>query len=132
MKIVIAGSRSIGLVNRVYRYELTYPYLELYRPLYTEIVSGVCSRGADQAGEAYARYRGIPIKQFPADWDRYHKAAGYRRNAQMAEYADMLIALWDGRSNGTRHMINLMFKLRKPTNIHIIANPTQPEAYLSF
>ncbi|NCE77236.1 DUF2493 domain-containing protein, partial [Anaerotruncus sp. X29] len=51
-----------------------------------EIVSGT-ARGADQFGEQYAASRNIPVKQFPADWKRYGKAAGYRRNAQMADYA---------------------------------------------
>ena len=71
-----------------------------------EIVSGT-ARGADQTGEAYAISRGIPIKRMPAQWDRYGKSAGYRRNEEMAAYADALLAFWDGESRGTRHMINI-------------------------
>ena len=71
-----------------------------------EIVSGT-ARGADQLGERYAIERGLPVKQFPADWDRYGKSAGYKRNAQMAEYADAAVIFWDGTSRGSKHMIEL-------------------------
>ena len=55
----------------------------------------------------YANERGYPIKQFPADWNKYGKSAGYKRNEEMAKYADALIAFWDGKSKGTKHMIDL-------------------------
>ena len=71
-----------------------------------EIVSGT-AKGADSLGEQYATEHGYSIKQFPADWDIYGKSAGYRRNKEMAEYADALVAFWDGVSPGTKHMIDL-------------------------
>ena len=70
-----------------------------------EIVSGK-AKGADQLGEAYAKLKGYQIKEFPADWDNLGKSAGFKRNVQMAEYADALIAFWDGKSKGTKHMID--------------------------
>lgn len=72
----------------------------------TEVVSG-CAQGADAHGETVARSMGIPVSRFPADWKQYGKSAGIRRNAQMAEYADALIAVWDGESRGTKNMIEL-------------------------
>lgn len=71
-----------------------------------EIVSGT-ARGADQLGERWARENQVSLTQFPADWDRYGKSAGYRRNEQMAKYAHTLLAAWDGKSRGTGHMIDL-------------------------
>jgi len=71
-----------------------------------EIVSGAY-KGADLLGEWYAAERNYSIKQFPADWRRYGKSAGYKRNAEMASYADILIAFWDSESKGTKHMIDL-------------------------
>ena len=68
------------------------------------IVSGG-ARGADSLGEQYAVDHGYKIKEFPARWDQYGKSAGFRRNVQMAENADCLIAFWDGQSHGTEHMI---------------------------
>ena len=69
-----------------------------------EIVSGG-ARGADALGERYARERGRRLKVFPADWKKWGAAAGPIRNGQMADYADALIAFWDGKSAGTRDMI---------------------------
>ena len=46
------------------------------------------------------------MRVFPADWDKYGKRAGYLRNVQMAEYADALLAFWDGESRGTKNMID--------------------------
>lgn len=70
------------------------------------IISGT-ARGADTLGEHYARERGYTLRKFPADWDQFGKSAGYRRNCQMADNADALIAFWDGQSAGTRHMIEI-------------------------
>ena len=71
-----------------------------------EIVSGT-ARGADKLGEKYAREKNYQIHRFVAQWDKFGKSAGYRRNAEMADFADMLIAFWDGESKGTSHMIDL-------------------------
>ena len=70
-----------------------------------EIVSGKAS-GADALGERYAQEKGYKVAAFPADWNRYGRSAGPRRNRQMAEYADALIAFWDGQSRGTKNMID--------------------------
>jgi len=69
-----------------------------------EIVSGGAA-GADALGERYARERGRSLKVFPAEWKKWGAAAGPIRNSRMADYADALIAFWDGRSAGTRDMI---------------------------
>ena len=63
----------------------------------TEIVSGG-AKGVDRLGEWYARQRGLPCKAFPAQWAKYGKSAGPIRNAEMAEYADYGVAVWDGVS----------------------------------
>lgn len=69
----------------------------------TEVVSGR-ARGADTAGEDWALVNGVPCAMFPADWS-LGKSAGHRRNCDMAAYAQALIAIWDGTSRGTKHMI---------------------------
>jgi hypothetical protein len=48
----------------------------------------------------------VPLKIFPAQWSIYGKGAGYIRNREMAQYADALIAFWDGKSKGTKNMID--------------------------
>ena len=80
-----------------------------------EIISGAAN-GADRLGEAFAKKYGIPVKRFPARWGKYGKSAGYIRNRIMAEYAaksdelGVLIAFWDGKSRGTKMMIDLANK----------------------
>ena len=72
-----------------------------------EIVSGGCS-GADRLAEVFARRNGISLKVFRADWKKYGRAAGPIRNRDMAEYVGatgFLVAFWDGKSRGTKHMI---------------------------
>lgn len=70
------------------------------------VVCGM-ARGADTLGEQYAKDRGYRVNYYPADWNAYGKAAGYKRNEQMAQNADALVAFWDGKSRGTKHMIDL-------------------------
>ena len=101
-KVIIAGSRSFN------DYNLLESKLDFYLSQRSdvEIVSGTCY-GADKLGEIYAIKHKLPIKQFPADWNKYGKSAGYRRNSQMADYADACVVFWDGKSKGAQHMINL-------------------------
>ena len=79
------------------------------------IISGT-ARGADKLGEQYAKIAGYELSKFPADWDGLGKRAGYVRNAEMAKFAveddnyGVLIAFWDGKSRGTKHMIDLANK----------------------
>lgn len=80
------------------------------------IVSGM-ARGADRMAYDFANLNGVVVHEFPADWDRYGKAAGYRRNADMAAFSDGLLAFWDGKSRGTQNMIDTMKKLGKPVSI---------------
>lgn len=69
----------------------------------TEIISGH-ARGADQIAEMYADEKGIPVRVFPADWDKYGKKAGYIRNKKMLDEGqpDLVIAFPGGR--GTEMM----------------------------
>ena len=83
-----------------------------------EIVSGG-ARGADALGERYAQERGYGLKVFPAEWNKWGRAAGAIRNGQMADYADALIAFWDGRSAGTRDMIRKARERNLKTDVKI-------------
>ena len=82
----------------------------------TEVVSGRAP-GADRLGEVYALKKRLPCRTFPADWKAYGKGAGHIRNGTMAQIAECGIALWDGTSPGTRHMIETMAKAGKPVYI---------------
>jgi len=70
------------------------------------IVSG-CASGADALGERFAREHNLVVELHPADWERHGRSAGPIRNAEMADVADALIAFWDGKSRGTKSMIEI-------------------------
>lgn len=116
MKIIIAGSRSVTpeeFVEAIEKSNLV--------TLATEIVTGKAS-GVDTYGELYGRLLGLPIVEFPADWDnvgvpeafvrkrkdgsKYNTKAGFIRNTEMARYADGLVLIWKNNSNGSRDMLD--------------------------
>ena len=113
-RVIIAGSRGITTLSLVSEAVSASGFTP------REVVSGG-ARGVDLLGEQWARTLGIPVRQFLADRGRYGRTAGRLRNTQMAEYADCLIAIWDGRSPGTEHMINAMSYRRKPFYVHQVA-----------
>ena len=98
MKVIVAGSRGIEDAEVVYRTIEESPF-EI-----TEVVSGT-ARGPDTLGENWAMAHNLPVKRIPAQWDTHGKKAGPIRNSTMAEYADALVAVWDGESRGTKNMI---------------------------
>jgi hypothetical protein len=70
----------------------------------TRVVSGGAS-GADSLAARYARERGLPLVELHADWRRWGKSAGLRRNVDIVQQADIVLAFWDGASRGTAHTI---------------------------
>lgn len=118
MKVIIAGSRTIT------DYSMVIDGVRNSGYLIEEVVSGK-ARGPDTLGERWANQNNVPVTEFPADWKTYPKAAGPIRNAQMGKYADAAIILWDGQSKGTRHMIEVMKRLKKPVHIEMIGVPKE-------
>ena len=103
MKTIIAGSRSEKRYGHLVSAVLTAMNAGIM-PI-SEVVSG-CADGVDQMGETWARCYGVPVKSFEPNYPLYgRRHAPKQRNLQMAVYADALIAIWDGKSPGTRHMI---------------------------
>ena len=99
MRTIIAGSRGVTQS----RFDLDIGRM-LWAP--SVVLCGM-ARGVDLFGKAWAEKNGILVEEYPADWDRFGKSAGYRRNVQMADNADALFAIWDGKSKGTEHMMNI-------------------------
>lgn len=75
------------------------------------------ARGADSLGAQWALANNIDLIRMPADWDRFGKSAGYRRNEEMAKIANAVITFWDGVSRGTKHMIDIATQHRLPLAI---------------
>jgi Protein of unknown function (DUF2493). len=101
---VRGGSSTVSLFSDEDRVERVGAILEAVPWPVDEVVSGT-ARGADTAGEAWAEHHGVPVERFPADWDEHGKSAGPIRNQEMADYADAVVAIWDGKSSGTHNMI---------------------------
>lgn len=131
MKVIIAGTRPPEVIRRDPQklarwYNRAMPFLctavELHPFLEVlEVVSGKAA-GIDTLGELWAAIKNIPVAPFPARWRDEHwhfnRRAGFERNAQMAEYADAAILLWDGQSRGTQNMHDLMVARKKPCYVH--------------
>ena len=73
------------------------------------ILSGHCS-GVDEMAEKYAKEKGYELEIYPADWKKYGKAAGPKRNKEMVRNSNAVIAFWDGKSRGTKNLIDLAKK----------------------
>ena len=126
LRLIIAGSRDFDdfpkLMNSSMEIltEISKKRDDLDR---IRIISGT-ARGADKLGEQYAKIAGYELSKFPADWDGLGKRAGYVRNAEMAKFAveddnyGVLIAFWDGKSRGTKHMIDLA--KRYGLEVHVV------------
>ncbi len=106
MKVAIVGSRN-----------LTVDDFDSYIPSeVTEIVSGG-ARGIDCCAREYAINRGIPLKEFLPDYQKYGRKAPLLRNLQIIEYADFILAFWDGKSHGTRFVIEQAKKQGKKIRV---------------
>jgi hypothetical protein len=114
MKLIIAGSRDITVTDEQIGVMIDSIYVGGLTAI-TEIVSGHY-RGIDFCGERFAKANGIKLKLFPADWNKYGLGAGPRRNAQMAEYADELLLIWDGKSKGSKNVRARMVGRSKPVH----------------
>ncbi len=70
------------------------------------VISGG-ARGVDTIAAQRARARGLEVVEYLAQWDKYGRGAGYRRNHQIVDDAALVVAFWDGRSKGTAHTMGL-------------------------
>ena len=80
------------------------------------ILSG-CASGADSLGEQFAKEYQLQCRFFPAQWEKFGRAAGPMRNRQMAQVADGAVVFWDGKSKGTRSMIGYLRQMGVPFEV---------------
>ena len=106
MKLIIAGSRGLPETTDVV--DKIQAHLEGlgWHGKIDVIVSGTAC-GGDKAGELYAARHDIEVLSMPADWKGLGRCAGYRRNEEIARKATHLLAIWDGKTKGTKHMIDI-------------------------
>ncbi len=112
MIILISGSRE-------------YPDLEFVKkfvdglPNDTILLNGK-ARGVDNAARNEALFNNLIVQDYPADWNKYGKAAGFIRNHIMVDLAEYVICFWDGESHGTQDVIDYTLQLEKPLTVYNI------------
>ncbi|MBP1576666.1 MAG: DUF2493 domain-containing protein [Oscillospiraceae bacterium] len=111
-RIVVAGSRDYENYEEVKTY-IEACIRELQKKNTLIFLSGGC-RGVDMLGERYAKENGFPIERYPANWKKYGKSAGPKRNLQMVRICDGVICFWDGKSKGTASVIRYAKEFGKP------------------
>ena len=132
MKVIVAGSRSID-DDHVLESAIAESGFEI-----TEVVSGA-ARGIDSSAIIWAEKKNLKVEIFEPNWNdlshpdcliktspwgqKYDARAGLRRNELMAVYGEALIAIWDGKSKGTKHMIKMARKRELPIYIYRVDVP---------
>lgn len=105
MRTIIAGSRP-SKENQQRLHNLLHETIVRSRFQISVVLSGLAN-GPDQWAVAWATAHRIPVERFPANWSKFGRRAGFLRNKEMADNADALICVWDGRSRGTKMMLDL-------------------------
>jgi len=125
-RVAVIGSRTFSDKQRLAE------ILGKNRDRIKMIVSGG-ARGADTLAVEWAQENGFPYLVFPARWKdpvtgQHDRGAGFRRNHNIIKVSDVVIAFWDGVSNGTKHSIELAKQLGKPVKVYSFETPQeQPE-----
>ena len=106
MKLAVIGSRNLVIEN-----------LEDYvSDKVTEIVSGG-AKGIDCCAAEFAIARGLKLTEFFPEYQRYGRAAPIKRNERIVDYADEVLAFWNGKSKGTLSVIKYCEKNNVPCRI---------------
>ena len=93
-------------------------HLEKYLPeTTTEIVSGG-AKGIDTCARNFALAHGLKLTEFLPEYDKYGRGAPLRRNITIIEYADLVLAFWDGKSRGTKFVIDNCKKRNIPVVVY--------------
>lgn len=109
MKVAVIGSRG-----------LTVSDFGRYLPENTtEIVSGG-AKGVDTSAKEYAKSNGIKLTEFLPEYTRFGRSAPLKRNITIIEYADIVLAFWDGKSRGTKFVIDNCRKLGVEVRVYIL------------
>lgn len=108
MRIAVIGSRGLSVAN-----------LEKYLPSdVTEIVSGA-AKGVDTSAREYALAHNLKLTEFLPEYDKFGRSAPLKRNITIIEYADLVLAFWDGKSRGTKFVIDNCKKRNIPVKIFV-------------
>ncbi len=119
IKVVVAGLRNYNNYSSAKNF--IDEVLSDYKDDTITILSGGCT-GADMLGERYAKEHDLKIIRHNANWKLLGKSAGPIRNRKMARECDLVICFWDGKSPGTKNMIQSAREFNKPVKIKLVFN----------
>jgi hypothetical protein len=111
IRVIVAGGRDFR------NYDLMKQKLDVIFSAKKVIVVSGMADGADRLGERYARENNLLISHYPALWGQYGNQAGFIRNEEMAKTSDACVCFWDGKSTGTKHMMDLATKMGLPLRV---------------
>ena len=118
MKVAVIGSRGLHV-----------DHLEDYLPEgVTEIVSGG-AKGIDTCAREYALRHGLKLTEFLPEYGKYGRGAPLRRNTTIIEYADLVLAFWDGKSRGTKFVIDNCKKRNIPVVVLMLATGSEANEF---
>ena len=118
MRVAVIGSRGLHV-----------DHLEDYLPEgVTEIVSGG-AQGVDACARDYALAHGLKLTEFLPEYGKYGRGAPLRRNITIIEYADFILAFWDGKSRGTKYVIDNCKKRNIPVAVYQPAAGSEAKQY---
>ena len=101
LKVIVAGGRDFQ------DFDLLTKKLDILFSKRADVViiSGM-AKGADSLAVKYAEENKLRVSEFHANWAKHGNASGFRRNIEMARFADACVCFWNGKSPGTKHMID--------------------------
>ena len=111
MKVAVIGSRNVKIDN-----------IGGYIPKETTVIVSGGAIGIDTCARMFAESSDIKLVEFLPEYNKYKKSAPLKRNMKIIEYSDMVIAFWDGKSKGTKFVIENCKRLNKPINVIIVKN----------
>lgn len=119
MVTIIAGSREFSKQDDLMLIDAACGIAFYEGITISKVLSG-CAPGIDTLAIQYAEEAGYPVDRYPADWKIHGMKAGYLRNERMAKDAEALIAIWDGKSKGTKHMIDIATRKGLKVYVHLV------------
>ena len=106
MRTAVIGSRNLSVAD-----------LGAYLPEGTEEIVSGGAKGVDASAREYAQAHGVRLTEFLPDYRRYGRGAPLRRNIDIIEHADTVLAFWDGRSKGTEFVIDECVRRGVPVRV---------------
>lgn len=117
MKLAIVGGRDFN--DPTILIEYLHSIICFQEELFSEkviVISGG-AKGADAIAKKSALIAELEYIEYPAEWDKYGKYAGFHRNQTIVDNCGMVLAFWDGKSRGTADTIEKAKRAKKPTFI---------------